>query len=418
MALDRDRDRYHLWINCLGSQDQFSIIDPQMNSAQTAVNSENFWISVGSPAVGKVIDMWPGGSGAHTCMMFMGTSLSNPGFWANYFTSWYQGTFTECFKCRGPSRPEEKHYKWAYCQDDLNEFNVIEAGSAAYSSLLTYGWLISVGSPSIGEVVKIALGGGKFDCLVYKGVDIAPLKAYQALPSAGFSSYLDCTSCETIYGCTDLLATNYNPLAIIDDGSCVYTPLAKGCTDPSAINGTYNSLATADCDGNAIGSVAYTNLGPYGDVTCCDYPTVVPGCTNPSACNYNPAATVDDGSCCDYLGCMDSTALNYDPNACCDDGSCIYPPGVKIYGCMDPVAPNYDPLATHSDGSCKYPCIPEIVDPNSDPTDPDTPNPCTILQVANQWSNNISVGTIDCSPELMNDLIMIIALNDMLDEII
>ena len=30
------------------------------------------------------------------------------------------------------------------------------------------------------------------------------------------------------------------PLGFIDDGSCVYPDLVCGCTDPSAINGTYN----------------------------------------------------------------------------------------------------------------------------------------------------------------------------------
>ena len=53
------------------------------------------------------------------------------------------------------------------------------------------------------------------------------------------------------------------------------------------------------------------------------------GCTDPNSCNYNPMATVDDGSC-EYvscLGCTDPGAVNYDPSATMDDGSCIYPPG-------------------------------------------------------------------------------------------
>ena len=47
-------------------------------------------------------------------------------------------------------------------------------------------------------------------------------------------------------------------------------------------------------------------------------------------------------------GCTDSTALNYDPLATVDDGSCIY----CIWGCTDPLASNYNPLATCDDGSC------------------------------------------------------------------
>ena len=45
------------------------------------------------------------------------------------------------------------------------------------------------------------------------------------------------------------------------------------------------------------------------------------GCTDPVACNYNPLATIDDGSCT-YSGCTDPIAANYNPLAGCDDGSC------------------------------------------------------------------------------------------------
>ena len=73
-------------------------------------------------------------------------------------------------------------------------------------------------------------------------------------------------------GCIDSTAYNYDPGAIIDDGSCLYY-----------------------------------------------------GCTNLQASNYDPNATTDDGSCIDFVyGCMDSTALNYDPSATTDDGSCDY----------------------------------------------------------------------------------------------
>ena len=48
------------------------------------------------------------------------------------------------------------------------------------------------------------------------------------------------------------------------------------------------------------------------------------GCMDPNASNYDPTATIDDGSCL-YPGCIDPNALNYDPNASIDDGSCLYP---------------------------------------------------------------------------------------------
>jgi len=74
------------------------------------------------------------------------------------------------------------------------------------------------------------------------------------------------------------------------------------------------------------------------------------GCTDPTALNYDPSATIDDGSCCYVAGCTDPTANNYNSSACYDDGSCVFP----VYGCTDPIATNFDPLATNDDGSCCY----------------------------------------------------------------
>ena len=80
---------------------------------------------------------------------------------------------------------------------------------------------------------------------------------------------------EEIYGCMDSSASNFNPEANTDDGSCQYD---------------------------------------------------VYGCMNMDATNYNPEATVDDGSCefvVPIFGCVDSPALKITPAADPDDGTCI-----------------------------------------------------------------------------------------------
>ena len=80
-------------------------------------------------------------------------------------------------------------------------------------------------------------------------------------------------------------------------------------------------------------------------------PEEIPGCTIEQACNYNPDATISDGSC-DFescQGCMDPEASNYDPEATIDNpSSCIY----DVLGCTDETAFNYNPFATVDNGSC------------------------------------------------------------------
>ena len=106
-------------------------------------------------------------------------------------------------------------------------------------------------------------------------------------------------------GCTDPTADNYDPAAVLDDGTCGYF----GCADPAALNTGY------DCFNNLIVGIVIPD-----NKCCCE----VAGCTDPHACNYDPDACFDDGSCLGNRGCMDAAANNFDPNADCDDGSCLY----------------------------------------------------------------------------------------------
>ena len=190
-----------------------------------------------------------------------------------------------------------------------------------------------------------------------------------------------------VAGCMDPLSCNYNCLATVSNGSCLYpnTP----CNDGNPL--TINDSTDANC--NCVGQLV----------------TSIPGCMNPNACNYNPQATVDDGSCllpgtpCDdnnpntmndsinpdclcagiliVQGCMDPNSCNYNPQANMDDNTCIYPDTpcddnnpdtfndlldslcncvgtLYVSGCMDPNACNYNPLANIDDNSCILPGSP------------------------------------------------------------
>ena len=130
-----------------------------------------------------------------------------------------------------------------------------------------------------------------------------------------------------------------------------FPDIVLGCTDPTACN--YNNAATDD-DGSCILPDGCTDplACNYDAAALCDDGScnLPDGCTNSAACNYDAAALCDDGSCILPDGCTDPTACNYDAAALCDDGSCVLPDG-----CTDPTACNYDAAALCDDGSCVLP---------------------------------------------------------------
>jgi len=140
---------------------------------------------------------------------------------------------------------------------------------------------------------------------------------------------------------------------------------------------------------------------------------VFPGCNQPGACNYDPFATINDGSClypampCDDLnsstindayndncvcegigngtvsGCTDPFACNYNSFANLEDGTCTYP------GCDDPNACNFDALAGCSDGSCLYLNAGNIIG-NSNPLIGDTVVYSTTFAAGQEYSWSVS----------------------------
>jgi len=192
---------------------------------------------------------------------------------------------------------------------------------------------------------------------------------------------------QEVGGCTSETACNYNPLATEEDDTCIEPVL--NCL---ICNSNNTGLDLVDADGDGICNALE-----------------ISGCTSSTACNFSIDATDDNGTCiepiencfecnsnndgliiidadndgiCDAedgLGCTSQTACNYDAAATDDDGSCIEPvedcfecntnndglvivdtdgDGIcdasEIAGCTDPAADNYNPQATDDDGSCTY----------------------------------------------------------------
>ena len=221
-----------------------------------------------------------------------------------------------------------------------------------------------------------------------------------------FSSSWNSCVVTGVNGCTDTLAANYDSLATIDDGSCLYsttfnvnmncdtTSFTEVNLESSAFSWCGGCVILSDPDGDGIYSITLdlplgdfeykyaldswtyqedlvddmqsggtcapiTDYSSYanrlvnvfpGTITNDSYGTCIDcilGCIDSLACNYNPLATFDDGSCLTLYGCTDSLSCNFDPLATCDDGSCL-----TLYGCTDSLACNFDPLATCDDGNC------------------------------------------------------------------
>lgn len=137
-----------------------------------------------------------------------------------------------------------------------------------------------------------------------------------------------------VHGCMNESATNYNPEAAIDDGSCQFAAEVSGCTDPTAEN--YHPEATVNDGSCEYKGCLHVNATNYNtsvteDDESCEFPEgIVVGCMNESASNYNASATIEYGRCLFLRGCLNETAINYDEEAAIDDGSCVFEENVTV----------------------------------------------------------------------------------------
>ena len=231
-------------------------------------------------------------------------------------------------------------------------------------------------------------------------------------------------------------ATNYDPNATCDDGSCDFA-----CPDPGDCDNGDCADGEEVWDGTQCACVAINVPNPSsciddGDCTngvemwnpntcACDNIPQMLGCMDPNATNYDPNATCDDGSCdfacpdpgdCDNGDCADGeevwdgstcscVAINVpNPASCVDDGDCtngleMWNPNTcacdnipQTLGCMDPNATNYDPNATCDDGSCILFDCPDLMLNVGDSCDDG--NPESIDDTVDM--NCSCAGTVDC----------------------
>ena len=183
-------------------------------------------------------------------------------------------------------------------------------------------------------------------------------------------------SSSDVYGCTDATASNYDPDATIDDGSCVL-PIAtiefivdmNGVDQPSAdyalvtVNGSWNGwngfgAELFDEDGDGV----YTGSLEIAPGTTFEYVVAVSGVADgysgwglqwgDGCLNTNVTVTAGEAGtvttstltpgCADVLGCLDANASNYDANATAQaydeygNLGCVYAScdDIPEYGCI------------------------------------------------------------------------------------
>ena len=183
-----------------------------------------------------------------------------------------------------------------------------------------------------------------------------------AYPEAGYDCFGSCILdlngngiCDPleVNGCMYITATNYDPEASFDNGSCVFS----GCTSEGF--DSFSPFATEEVGDACFSLPILADFNLDGIVQLVDFADflVALGQSYPDwsldwlgeACVYGEGVALED-----FSGCTYPNAWNYDPAATADLNTCLFP------GCKDSTALNFDALANISDGSCFFTPCPDL----------------------------------------------------------
>ena len=194
-----------------------------------------------------------------------------------------------------------------YNYGDLNGYKIyFDINSSGYP----YTYSIDVGNSTNYLISDLNSENSYFFTIV--SYDINGIESWHSNEVAW---YFESENIEEIYGCTDIDSCNYNPDATIDNSSCIYPEINYDCDgnctseiDCSGVcGGSFELDCCGVCDSDSNNNCFLDYTGEccnntdidvcdicYGDgTTCID----IAGCTYIEANNYNPDATIDDGSC-------------------------------------------------------------------------------------------------------------------------
>ena len=239
-------------------------------------------------------------------------------------------------------------------------------------------------------------------------IDFHPVVVSQAL-NPGINTAGCLTACP-FYGCTDSTALNYDPLATVDDGSCIYPPVTlsgtvsniscygqtDGSINLSVVGGASpytfqwsNGLTNEDIYNLSVGNYSVTVTDSLNQQATASFSIMEPDSlyTNYTVINASGPG-VNDGAIysftfggtspytyywlSSYVNDTTQHLLNIPPgsytsyildvNGCFTYELITVGYDSTVYGCTDSTALNYDSLATLDDGSCIY-CIWGCTDP-------------------------------------------------------
>ena len=155
-------------------------------------------------------------------------------------------------------------------------------------------------------------------------------------------------------GCSDTYACNYDPDACNDDGSCEFVScLTFGCTDAGACN--YMVEATVDNEHVQpwMNAASATGQGAVFQCGCANLTEGSCDCDGNQldalgVCGGTCGADQDSDGICDdvdeCIGSAEQCCADHNLNDLCD--------GDETVGCTYPAAENYNPAATMDDGTC------------------------------------------------------------------
>ncbi|MFN5294583.1 MAG: hypothetical protein ACK5BL_03565, partial [Flavobacteriales bacterium] len=163
------------------------------------------------------------------------------------------------------------------------------------------------------------------------------------------------------YGCTDPTASNFDPNALLSNNSCCYasyyevqlsapgTWYAYSYDGSSGGSGHYPETTGFCFDEGCLSFIAYPdgfNEPNFSASILLNGEVVTSGNLNEMIGGIELGLANNE-----IIGCGDAYACNYDPTINCPDyNACDY----SCYGCTNAAAPNYNPNATIDNGTCCY----------------------------------------------------------------